>query len=438
MRALLMKNHGVGIMGGYYEEGLPVCMCSELLVEMLGYASGEEFHALAGGLVNIICPRGNKVFTEEEFKNWAGPMERYMRTREGGALGVRIVKEDQKRSDGVVMWLASVCNMHEVFQAEKEILQMNTKLESGETVLFEEAFNLEEMLTQCTEIIFSQAQEKNIHILSHNHAEIPCPHVIGSPVHVSQILTNILSNAVKYNRRGGSVWLDVREKSRTDDKVWMEFRIEDNGIGMSPEFQEKMFEPFTQEGRKSGYGTGLGMSIIKKLTEKMDGTIQVTSQKEVGTTFTVVLPFLIDHNPKAAESETQSNRDTLEEKRILLVEDNALNQEIAKFMLEEAGAVVDTADDGAEAVKKATDSPDKVYDVILMDIMMPEMDGYEATRAIRAAEQKENRHTPIIAMTANAFVEDIEKCKAAGMDDHIPKPLDVNRVMSVIGRYVGR
>lgn len=103
MRALLMKNHGVGIMGGYYEEGLPVCMCSELLVEMLGYASGEEFHALAGGLVNIICPRGNKVFTEEEFKNWAGPMERYMRTREGGALGVRIVKEDQKRSDGVVM-----------------------------------------------------------------------------------------------------------------------------------------------------------------------------------------------------------------------------------------------------------------------------------------------------------------------------------------------
>lgn len=315
---------------------------------------------------------------------------------------------------------------------------MNIKLESGETVLFEEAFNLEEMLTQCTEIIFSQAQEKNIHILSHNHAEIPCPHVIGSPVHVSQILTNILSNAVKYNRRGGSVWLDVREKSRTDDKVWMEFRIEDNGIGMSPEFQEKMFEPFTQEGRKSGYGTGLGMSIIKKLTEKMDGTIQVTSQKEVGTTFTVVLPFLIDHNPKAAESETQANRDTLEEKRILLVEDNALNQEIAKFMLEEAGAVVDTADDGAEAVKKATDSPDKVYDVILMDIMMPEMDGYEATRAIRAAEQKENRHTPIIAMTANAFVEDIEKCKAAGMDDHIPKPMDVNRVMSVIGRCVGR
>ncbi len=226
------------------------------------------------------------------------------------------------------------------------------------------------------------------------------------------------------------------------EKVSVRFTIEDTGIGMSEEFQKRMFDPFTQENESvhgKYTGTGLGMAIVKRLTDKMNGTIEVSSKKNKGTCFAVTIPFRVDGKHKEKEIKEQTE---IHGKRLLLVEDNELNQEIAQFLLTEAGAVVDIAWNGKEAVEavREADRNGKKYDAVLMDVMMPVMNGYEATRAIRSmeAESAHEIRTPIIAMTANAFAEDAARCREAGMDAHIAKPLDINRILNVISRYSGQ
>lgn len=311
-----------------------------------------------------------------------------------------------------------------------EVLDMS-KLESGEIVLEEVGFNIDQLSDETVVILEEVAKERNIQIVKEERS-ITHPYLIGSPTHVKRVLMNVLSNAVKYNRDNGSIYISYKElESNKPDYSLFEFTCRDTGIGMSKEFQDKIFEPFAQEhmGSRSKYvGTGLGMPIAKSLVEKMGGTIEFTSQEGVGSQFVIRIPFKIDEEHKT-EAVKEATSASIEGLSVLLVEDNELNMEIAKFIIENEGANVTCATNGKEAVNIYKKSPE-FFDIILMDIMMPEMDGYEATKVIRSLDSK----IPIVAMTANAFTEDKIKAKKSGMNAHVAKPLDRDTLVQVVAK----
>lgn len=318
-----------------------------------------------------------------------------------------------------------------------EVLDMG-KLESGEVVLEERPFNLTELLDEVGETVSRSAEARGITI-DQGEWQVPHPDLIGSPLHLKRTVMNILSNAVKYNRENGTISLGCREMKCDGETVWIEFTCADTGIGMSEEFLKHLYEPFTQEenGARSTYGgTGLGMAITKSLVEKMGGTITCQSQKDVGTTFRVLLPLRIDHDADRRRQETQQEAVTLEGVRVLLAEDNELNMEIAQFLLNNAGAEVTKAVNGREAVELFQKSEIGAFDVILMDIMMPQMDGYQATRAIRAMDRPDAATVPIIAMTANASADDRQKAQEAGMNEHVTKPLESGLLLRTIKEQI--
>ena len=311
-----------------------------------------------------------------------------------------------------------------------EVLDMS-KLESGEVVLEEISFDLNKICGETYTLLKEIAKERNIQIVKEGRS-VTHPYLIGSPIHVKRVLMNVLSNAVKYNRDNGFVYVSCRElDSNHSDQTVIEFTCRDTGVGMSKEFQNKIFEPFAQEhiGSRSKYGgTGLGMPIAKSLIEKMGGTIEFTSQEGVGSQFVMRIPFKVDPKHKN-EAVKESTSASIEGLSVLLVEDNELNMEISKFIIENEDATVTCASNGKEAVDIYKNSP-KSFDIILMDIMMPEMDGYEATKVIRSFDQD----IPIVAMTANAFTEDKIKAKKAGMNAHVSKPLDRDILIRVISK----
>lgn len=320
------------------------------------------------------------------------------------------------------------------------ILDMN-KLESGVIVLEREPFDLLDVLKEINNIAEMNAGLRGIKV-SVNHEKIRHRHLIGSPLHLKQILQNIDGNAVKYNRDGGSISFSAAEIACANGMVTYQFVCADTGRGMSREFLAHAFGPFAQEdtsARTAYMGTGLGLPIAKQLAEMMGGTIEVESEQNVGTTFTTTIPFEIDT--------AYENRDSIKNPvsegdvtgvKVLLVEDNELNMEIAQFILENAGMEVTTAFNGQEAVDRFAASEEHQFDLILMDVMMPVMDGLTATRTIRALDRKDAREIPIFAMTANAFSDDIEESRKAGMNEHLAKPLDERTLMNVIRRYVSR
>ncbi len=318
-----------------------------------------------------------------------------------------------------------------------EVLDMN-KLESGKIVLEHIPFDIRQISRTVFTIISKQAQDHGIEIIEEN-CRTPHARLIGSPVHYKRILTNILSNAIKYNKENGKIYVTCREISCDDNTVSIEFKCRDTGIGMSKEFLEHLFIPFEQENAsaRSEYGgTGLGMAITKNLVDKMGGTITVQSEKGTGSTFDVIVTFEIDKSASMDKpAEDVMKADSIRGLKILLAEDNELNMEIAKFLLEEAGAQVVLAANGEEAVKAFTKSATQEIDVILMDIMMPVMNGHEATRAIRAMNRPDAKKIPIIAMTASAFAEDRIAAKEAGMNAHLAKPLDSKLVVRTICQY---
>ena len=313
-----------------------------------------------------------------------------------------------------------------------EVLDMS-KLESGEIVLEEVGFNIDKLSDETIGIVEELAKERNIQIVKEKN--ITHPYLMGSPTHVKRVLMNVLSNAIKYNRDNGFIYVSYKElEAKEPFHVIVEFICRDTGIGMSKKFQNRIFEPFAQEhiGSRSKYvGTGLGMPIAKSLVEKMGGTIEFTSQEGVGSQFVMRIPFKIDQehkNERAKESVSVS----IEGLHVLLVEDNELNMEIARFIIENEGARVICATNGKEAVDIYKNAP-KSFDIILMDIMMPEMDGLQATQVIRSFDHD----VPIVAMTANAFAEDKMKAKKAGMNAHVSKPLDKNKLIQVISKLCG-
>lgn len=334
-----------------------------------------------------------------------------------------------------------------------DILDMS-KLESGEIVWKDEPFDLRQALREITSITKLQAAERNIDfsVVEDNvvHAKL-----IGSTVLLKRICFNLIGNALKYNKENGCLRVSCNEISFDGESGEYEFVCADSGIGMSEEFQKRMYEPFAQEDPsfKNSYGgSGLGLAIVKKLVDALDGTIDVQSTRGVGTTFTVRLRFKTDKEAANGNADTAKEIVSATEKaagaaqdkkplagvKILLTEDNELNLEIARFMLTTAGAQVDEVYNGRAALDTYLASEEGYYDVLLMDVMMPVMDGITATKLIRASKRKDASSLPIFAMTANAFSEDIVRVREAGMNEHCPKPLNRDKLIAMILKYVHR
>ena len=329
---------------------------------------------------------------------------------------------------------------HLLLELINEVLDMS-KLESDEVVLEEIPFNLNSISEEILGVIEHMATEQNIRILWEKK-EVIHWNLIGSPVHVKRILMNILSNAVKYNKENGYVYISCREiPSKQTAMTTLEFVCRDTGIGMAEAFQKRIFEPFAQEhagSRTKFAGTGLGMPITKKLVVKMGGTISFESKEGIGTTFVIRIPFRIDTDMKDRTEAEEKTETSIQGLHVLLTEDNELNMEIAEFVLQNEGAVVTKAWNGQKAVDIFRKSRPGEFDAILMDIMMPVMNGYEAAKMIRSLDREDAKVIPIIAMTANAFTEDKMRAKEAGMDEHIAKPVDGKLLVKVINELVKR
>ena len=535
---LLCENHGVGIIGGYYEKDLPFCMVSDLTMQMLGYASAEEFERATGGCLAGLVKKED--YAEMDFSKPSDVYGLHLRGVQKN-LWVRMMKREVVLSSGQKIWLASVCNMDALYQKELQVTRMTedrylqelahqekleeanakleeqkmaleraleeaqraslsktdflrrmshdirtpingirgmieiaehftddlqkqkecrdkvweasgyllslvnnvldmNKLESGAVVLTEMPFDLPQLLNEVNTVAEMQATEHGLYYdVDMEKQQIAHPYLIGSAPHLKQVLMNLASNAVKYNKENGRVTVWCRELSCDGKTAEFRFACKDTGIGMSKEFQKRAFEPFTQEGRDNARthydGTGLGLSIVQALVRQMGGSITFESEEGVGTSFLVTLPFQIDPNPQPKPKESVSEPIDLDGVRVLLAEDNDLNMEIATFFIEQHGAKVTTARNGREAVELFANAPQGTFDLILMDIMMPVMSGYEATQTIRGMAREDAKTIPIIAMSANAFQDDIQKSRSVGMNDHLPKLLSTEKLLSAIARH---
>lgn len=319
-----------------------------------------------------------------------------------------------------------------------DVLDMR-KIDQKDIMLLEESVNLRDVIENCRDILEAKAGEQEITLDTTGMAEFNPPQLMASEVHLRQIFMNIISNAIKYNKYGGKIFIQAIVLEQTEDKVTCRFSVTDTGIGMSEDFQKQMFEPFTQEhgeNRSEFKGTGLGLSIVKRIIEEMGGEIRVESELDIGTKFSWDLTFPID---KAINERAENIPDrivTLRGIRVLEAEDNSLNSEILKFILEDMGINVNLVENGELAVKAFQESRPGEYAMILMDIMMPVMDGYEASRIIRNMKRPDAAKIPIIALTANAFAEDIVRSSEAGMDAHITKPIDENKLKECMLRLL--
>lgn len=333
------------------------------------------------------------------------------------------------------IWIAS----NYLVSLVNNVLNMN-RLENSTIELSEKPFDLIDLLMEITAMTNIQIDAQGLHsVVDWKPRYINHRYLIGSEEGISRILLNLNSNAIKYNKKGGTVYCRCKELRCDGESAWFEFVTEDTGIGMEEEFLRHAFEPYTQEQHislNSINGVGLGLTIVKKTVALMGGTIQVESKINEGTRYTIVLPFKVDHHPKINDDPMEHL--SLKGKKALLAEDNNLNMEIARFQLEQKEIEVFTASNGKEAVEMFEASQPGFYDIILMDIMMPVMDGLEATRHIRSMNRRDAMTIPIVAMSANAFQEDVEKSLAAGLNEHLTKPLDEKKLTETMKKYLGK
>jgi len=321
-----------------------------------------------------------------------------------------------------------------------DVLQVS-RLESGRPAAVEEPFDLCAVLEECVTVLSPLAEERTVRLeletngLRHTRA-------VGNPLHFKQILMSVIDNALKYNRPNGSVSVRVEETAFREGTASCRFVIEDTGIGIGEDFKAHIFEPFTQEhqGARTDYtGAGLGMSIVKKLVDQMRGTVTVDSRLGRGSVVQIVLPVRVDEMQSGQSAEEARDvQGGIAGMQVLLVEDNQINCEIVEYLLKDAGAEVATAKDGKAAVEAFEASAPGTFDCILMDLMMPVMSGYEAARVIRGLKRPDAGTVPIIALSANAFEEDVALAKDAGMNEHLAKPVDIRRMIQVMNRLRGR
>ena len=317
-----------------------------------------------------------------------------------------------------------------------DVLQMS-KLEDGNVELTHEVVDLYELSREVGTIISTRTADAGI-TLEIGDQELPVRYVYGSPLHLRQIFLNVYGNSIKYNKVGGKVMTSVKCLGQENGIVTYRWTVEDTGIGMSEEFLKHIFDPFAQEhsdARSVYMGTGLGMTIVHGLVSKMNGNIDVTSKEGLGTRFEITIPLEVADGPEDSSDEAESEVKDLKGLHMMLVEDNDLNAEIAQMLLEDKGADVTLVTDGKQALELFRDSAPETFDAVLMDVMMPVMDGITATKAIRALNRPDAKEIVIIAMTANAFEEDAKKCISAGMNAHLAKPLQIDKVVAEINHF---
>ena len=369
-------------------------------------------------------------------------MSHDIRTPINGIIG--LLNIDEAHFDDQALLLANHQKMKvsadHLLSLINDVLQMS-KLEDGNTVLTHEVISLVDLTRDIVTIVIDRATERGlIWDYEKGKSNIPYPYIYGSPVHLRQIFLNIYGNCIKYNRPGGRITTIVDTLEEHDNICTYRWTISDTGVGMSQEFLQRIFEPFAQEkndARSVYQGTGLGMSIVKSLVDKMGGTIEVSSQVGVGSTFVITIPFEIAPAPEEKAAPAPAAEGSIQGLHLLLAEDNDLNAEIAQTLLEDEGATVTLVTDGKQAVERFQSSPPGTFDAILMDIMMPVMDGLAATRAIRTLDRPDAKTIPILAMTANAFDEDAKKCLEAGMNAHLAKPLEMKKLIETLSGCCG-
>lgn len=371
-------------------------------------------------------------------------MSHDIRTPLNGIIG--LLKIDELHPDDVELLSRNrekiLISANHLLSLINDVLQMS-KLESGEITLSYEAIDLTALARDIATIVAQRAAEAGISMSYKNmESDLTYLYVYGSPLHLRQIFLNIYTNCIKYNKMGGSIYTQVECMGVKNGIVTYQWTISDTGIGMSEEFLSRIFQPFVQEhsdARSDYSGTGLGMAIVKSLVDEMNGTIQVTSEEGVGSSFLITLPFSIANQQEMAQNQSEVDVNaSIRGLHLLLAEDNELNAQIAELLLCEEGAKVTVVTDGKQALEAFEQQPPGTYDAILMDIMMPVMDGLAATRAIRALDRKDAAAIPILAMTANAFDEDAKRCLEAGMNAHLSKPLQMERVLTEIAHYCSR
>lgn len=368
-------------------------------------------------------------------------MSHDIRTPINGVMGMlEIIKKNREDHERVDDCLEKIhVSSEHLLSLINDVLNMS-KLESGHMEPEHVPFDLDDVMKDVRALTEAQVAKTSI-VYTCNKTSFAHAKLIGSPLHLRQILLNLFSNAAKYNKENGTIETYAEEIACDENTATFRFTIRDTGIGMSENFvNNELFEPFTQEkqGARTQYeGTGLGMSIVKELIEKMNGTITVESVLGEGSAFTVTLPFEIDKHPSAqAAANGAADETAMHGLKVLLAEDNELNMEIAEFFLEDMGAETMQAWNGKEAVEAFRNSAPGEIGVILMDIMMPVMDGLEAVQRIRALDRPDAKTVPIIAMTANAFSEDVERSRKAGMTEHLSKPLNAETLKKAILRNI--
>ena len=340
-----------------------------------------------------------------------------------------LVRENYKEMEKAANHLLSLIN---------DVLQMS-KLEDGREELSSELVCLPDVFYDMKAIIDGSALDKGISVDFSEDSIWVHPYVITNPLYLRQIFLNIYGNSIKFTNFGGKISTKQECIEEKDNVITYRWIISDTGIGMSKEFLKHIFEPFAQEradARSNYHGTGLGMAIVKKMIDKMGGTISVTSEVGKGSTFVVELPFEMGAAPEKSKKEEADKENSIHGLNLMLVEDNELNAEVAEILLEDEGAIITMVNDGQQAVELFNNNPVGTFDAILMDIMMPVMDGLTATKAIRALNRPDAGIIPIIAMTANAFAEDVQRCLDAGMNAHLAKPLDIEKVKKTICEHI--
>jgi signal transduction histidine kinase/ActR/RegA family two-component response regulator len=362
-----------------------------------------------------------------------------IRTPINGIIGMlAIAQENPSDTKTVTQCLTSIeKSSNHLLSLINDVLDMS-RIEAGKMELKNEPYNLLGVLDGCLSIIQGELDNREV-AFSHDTSRIKHPYVRGDKVRLQRIVTNILGNSVKFTPDGHSIGFVAYEEQVSETTMTLRMEFTDTGIGMSEEFQRKIFEPFSQEDRpeSTAYkGTGLGMAITKQYVDAMGGTLTLHSELDKGTSFSVSLPMTLA-TPAEILSLNQAPIPVpiLKDKTILIVEDNEINLQIALHLLEQTQCHILVARDGEEAVKAFKAAPEGSLSLILMDVMMPVLNGYEATQQIRALERPDSKTVPIIAMTANAFQEDIEKAKSAGMNGHLAKPIDRNRFYQLLASY---
>jgi signal transduction histidine kinase/ActR/RegA family two-component response regulator len=415
-----------------------IVICGCLLVVVLSGRSDQKLMAQQEESNRELAKAAEEARNANQAKSeFLSHMSHDIRTPINGIIGMTNIaiknRDDDAKVDDCLGKIAGAAD--HLLSLVNDVLDMS-HIESGKLVIAHQPMDIRTVIDNCASIISGQLLSRRVDFVQEIN-DVTHPWVLGDELHLRQVFINILGNAVKFTPDGGTITFRAEELSATEQTAHFRFIFRDTGVGMSEEFQKKIFEAFSQEdgGSRTNYkGTGLGMAITKQFVDKMGGSIQVESKQGEGSCFTVELDFDIDQEKKAEPMEVPEEI-SVKGMRVLLVEDNELNIEIAQELLEDEEVQVTTAENGQIAVDTFTQSPPGTFDAILMDVMMPVMNGLDATRAIRASDHPEAKTIPIIAMTANAYAEDIKASLDAGMNEHIAKPIDFDRLFTVLNQY---